>query len=163
MLPGASEHAIIPALEAASGRRVGDGLGYCYNPWFIALGEVVKGMETPDYALIGEADQRSGDRIEALHRSMIRNDAPVVRMKLIEAEISKIACNTHETMRVSFANMLFSLCAEVPGADVDKITGALSYRMGHDSSRARYLMAVPAGRATTARWRYSWTRSAFRA
>jgi UDPglucose 6-dehydrogenase len=33
-------------------------------------------------------------------------------------------------MRVSFANMLFSLCAEVPGADVDKITGALSYRMG---------------------------------
>lgn len=130
VLPGASENAIIPALEAASGRRVGDGLGYCYNPSFIALGEVVKGMETPDYALIGEADSKSGDRIEALHRSMIRNDAPVVRMKLIEAEIAKIACNTHETMRVSFANMLFSLCAEVPGADVDKITGALSYRMG---------------------------------
>ena len=56
MLPGASEHSVIPALEAASGRGVGDGLGYCYNPWFIALGEVVKGMETPDYALIGEAD-----------------------------------------------------------------------------------------------------------
>jgi len=130
VLPGASEHAIIPALETASGRRIGDGLGYCYNPSFIALGEVVKGLETPDYALIGEADAKSGDRIEALHRLMIRNDAPVVRMKLIEAEISKIACNTHETMRVSFANMLFSLCAEVPGADVDKITGALSYRMG---------------------------------
>lgn len=130
VLPGACEYSVIPALEAASGRRVGDGLGYCYNPWFIALGEVVKGMETPDYALIGEADRKSGERIEALQKSMIRNDAPVVRMKLIEAEISKIACNTHETMRVSFANMLFSLCAEVPGADVDKITGALSYRMG---------------------------------
>jgi UDPglucose 6-dehydrogenase len=130
VLPGASERYVVPALEAASGRRVGDGLRYCYNPWFIALGEVVKGMETPDYALIGEADSKSGDRVEALHKSMIRNDAPVVRMKLIEAEISKIACNTHETMRVSFANMLFSLCAEVPGADVDKITGALSYRMG---------------------------------
>lgn len=130
VLPGASEHSVIPALEAASGRTVGDGLGYCYNPWFIALGEVVKGMETPDYALIGEVDRKSGDQIEALHKSMIRNDAPVVRMKLIEAEIAKIACNTHETMRVSFANMLFSLCAELPGADVDKITGALSYRMG---------------------------------
>lgn len=130
ILPGASEHSIIPALETASGRRTGDGLGYCYNPSFIALGEVVKGMETPDYALIGEADGKSGDRLEALHKSMIRNDAPIVRMKLIEAEISKIACNTHETMRVSFANMLFSLCAEVPGADVDKITAALSHRMG---------------------------------
>jgi UDPglucose 6-dehydrogenase len=130
VLPGASEHSVIPALEAASGRRIGDGLGYCYNPSFIALGEVVKGMETPDYALIGEANGKSGDRLEELHKSMIRNAAPIVRMKLIEAEISKIACNTHETMRVSFANMLFSLCAEVPGADVDKITGALSYRMG---------------------------------
>ncbi len=130
VLPGASEHSIIPALEIASGRRIGDGLGYCYNPSFIALGEVVKGLETPDYALIGEADKKSGDRLGALHRSMIRNDAPVVRMKLIEAEISKIACNTHETMRVSFANMLFSLCAEVPGADVDMITGALAYRLG---------------------------------
>lgn len=130
VLPGASESAIIPALEAASGRGIGEGLGYCYNPSFIALGEVVKGLETPDYALIGEADRKSGDSLEALHNSMIRNGAPVVRMKLIEAEISKIACNTHETMRVSFANMLFSLCAEVPGADVDKITGALAYRMG---------------------------------
>lgn len=130
LLPGASERYVIPALEAASGRRIGDGLGYCYNPSFIALGEIVKGMETPDYALIGEANRTSGDQLEALHKSMIRNNAPVVRMKLIEAEISKIACNTHETMRVSFANMLFSLCAEVPGADVDKITGALSYRMG---------------------------------
>jgi UDPglucose 6-dehydrogenase len=130
ILPGASEFSVIPRLEAASGRRIGQGLGYCYNPAFIALGEVINGIETPDYALIGEADWKSGDRLEALHRSMIRNDAPVVRMKLIEAEISKIACNTHETMRVSFANMLFSLCAEVPGADVDKITRALSYRMG---------------------------------
>lgn len=130
VLPGASEHVIITALEAASGRGVGDGLGYCYNPWFIALGEVVKGIETPDYALVGEANRQSGDRVEALHKSMIRNGAPVVRMKLIEAEIAKIACNTHETMRVSFANMLFSLCTEIQAADVDKITGALSYRMG---------------------------------
>jgi len=83
-------------------------LGYCYNPSFIALGEVVKGLESPDYALIGEADTKSGDRVEALHRSMIRNDAPVVRMKLIEAEISKIACNTHETMRVSFERAVLS-------------------------------------------------------
>lgn len=130
VLPGAGERYIVPALEAASGRRLGEGLGYCYNPSFIALGEVVKGLETPDYALIGEPDRESGDKIEALHKSMIRNDAPVVRMKVIEAEIAKIACNTHETMRVSFANMLFSLCAEVPGADVDRITGALAYRMG---------------------------------
>jgi UDPglucose 6-dehydrogenase len=33
-------------------------------------------------------------------------------------------------MRVSFANMLLSICSEVPGADVDRITDALAHRMG---------------------------------
>ncbi len=141
VLPGASDRYIIPALEAASGRTVGEGLGYCYNPSFIALGEVAKGFERPDYVLIGESDPASGTPIEAAHRSMLKNDAPVVRMKPIEAEIAKIASNTHETMRVAFANMLFSLCAELPDTDVDVITGALGYRMG----RRFFKGAVPYG------------------
>jgi UDPglucose 6-dehydrogenase len=130
VLPGASERYIIPALEAASGRKVGNDLGYCYNPSFIALGDVVKGFEHPDYVLIGEADAASGDAMAAVHQSMLQNDTPIARMQPIEAEIAKIASNTHETMRVAFANMLFGLCSEVPGADVDRITGALAYRMG---------------------------------
>ncbi|MBV8600150.1 MAG: hypothetical protein JO359_01160, partial [Candidatus Eremiobacteraeota bacterium] len=44
-------------------------------------------------------------------------------------------------MRVAFANMLFSLCSEVPEADVDRITGALGYRMG----RRFFKGAVPYG------------------
>lgn len=141
VLPGASELYIVPALETASGRKIGDGLAYCYNPSFIALGEVVTGFERPDYVLIGEADSASGDTVAALHRSVLRNDAPIVRMKPIEAEITKIASNTHETMRVAFANMLFSVCSELPAADVDVITGALAYRMG----RRFFKGAVPYG------------------
>lgn len=141
MLPGASDRYVIPALERSSGRTIGQGLGYAYNPSFIALGEVVKGFEQPDYVLVGQADELSGDAIAAIHGSMLRNDTPVVRMTPIEAEIAKIASNTHETMRVSFANMLFSLCSEVPDADVDLITGALAHRMG----RRFFKGAVPYG------------------
>ena len=130
VLPGASDRYIIPALETASGKKIGADLGYCYNPSFIALGEVVKGFEHPDYVLIGEVDAASGEALAAVHQSMLRNDTPIARMHPIEAEIAKIASNTHETMRVAFANMLFGLCSEVPEADVDRITGALSYRMG---------------------------------
>ena len=130
VLPGASDGHIIPALEAAAGRGIGDGLSYCYNPSFIALGEVVKGFERPDYVLIGEADPVAGETLAAVHRSMLKTDVAIERMRPIEAEIAKIACNTHETMRVAFANMLFAVCSEVPDADVDRITGALGYRMG---------------------------------
>src|SRR5262249_21616688 len=49
LLPGSSDRILIPALEGAAGRKVGDGLSYCYNPSFIALGEVVAGIERPDY------------------------------------------------------------------------------------------------------------------
>lgn len=131
VLPGSSEHLIIPALEAASGRKIGQGLGYCYNPSFIALGEIVQGIERPDYVLIGESDPGTGERVLAAHRTMIPDTTPVARMHPIEAEITKLASNTHETMRVSFANMLLSVCAEIPNANVDRITGALSHRMGH--------------------------------
>lgn len=141
VLPGASNRYIIPALETASGRTLGNGISYCYNPSFIALGDVVNGFEKPDYVLIGEADDASGAMLEAVHRSMVRNDAAVAHMRPIEAEIAKIASNTHETMRVAFANMLFGLCSEVPDADVDKITNALGYRMG----RRFFKGAVPYG------------------
>jgi UDPglucose 6-dehydrogenase len=130
MLPGSSEYIVMPYLEKVSGHKIGDDLGYCYNPAFIALGEVVKGFVQPDYVLIGESDGKAGDRVLAVHKTMLRNHAPIARMSPIEAEITKIASNTHETMRVSFANMLFSLCTEIPGTNVDRITGALAHRMG---------------------------------
>lgn len=130
VLPGSSDHAIIPALEAASGRRIGSGLGYCYNPSFIALGEITRGIEQPDYLLIGESDPASGALVLEAHRAMVPAGTPIARMKPVEAEITKLASNTHETMRVSFANMLLSVCSEIPGANVDRITGALTHRMG---------------------------------
>jgi UDPglucose 6-dehydrogenase len=141
VLPGSSDTRIIPRLEEASGRKVGEGLGYCYNPSFIALGEIVKGIERPDYLLIGQTDHASGECVLAAHRTMMRDQAPIARMSPAEAEITKIASNTHETMRVSFANMLLSICSEVPGADVDSITEALAHRMG----RRFFKGAVPYG------------------
>jgi UDPglucose 6-dehydrogenase len=130
ILPGSSDALIVPRLEAAAARKVGDGLSYCYNPSFIALGEVVKGIETPDYLLIGEANHAAGDVILSVHESIVKAKSPVARMSPVEAEITKIASNTHETMRVSFANMLLAICSEVPGANVDRITEALAHRMG---------------------------------
>lgn len=141
VMPGSSTAEFIPALERAAGRKIGDRLGYCYNPSFIAQGEVMKGLVQPDYILIGEADAASGAAVEAVHRRLVRNDAPVTRMTPIEAEITKIASNTHETMRVAFANMLLALCSEVPDADVDRITQALAHRLG----RRFFKGAVPYG------------------
>src|SRR5574342_348196 len=71
ILPGSSDFTIIPELEKFSGRKIGKGLGFCYNPSFIAQGEIVKGIETPDYLLIGESDSASGDLVLAAHQLLI--------------------------------------------------------------------------------------------
>jgi UDPglucose 6-dehydrogenase len=141
VLPRSSRLQLIPALESAAGRRIGDRLGYCYNPSFIAQGDVMKGLLQPDYVLIGEADEASGETVAAIHRELVVNEAPVIRVTPTEAEITKMASNTHDAMRVAFANMLLALCNEVPEADVDEVTHALTYRLGR-----RFLKgAVPYG------------------
>jgi UDPglucose 6-dehydrogenase len=125
VMPGACENELGPALEQASGRQVGDSLGLCYSPEFIALGNVIRDMLEPDMVLIGESDTRAGDALESLYAGVCENDAPFRRMSLVNAELTKIAVNTYVTMKISYANTLADLCERLPGADVECVTDAL--------------------------------------
>jgi UDPglucose 6-dehydrogenase len=125
VMPGSCEAEIRPALERASGRRVGESLGLCYSPEFIALGSVIRDMLTPDMVLIGESDARAGEVLERLYGGVCENDPPVRHMALVNAELTKIAVNTYVTMKISYANALAGMCERIPGADVDEVTGAL--------------------------------------
>lgn len=125
VMPGSCEAEIRPALERLSGRRVGDSLGLCYSPEFIALGNVIQDMLTPDMVLIGESDSRAGDVIERIYSGVCENDPPFRHMALVNAELTKIAVNTYVTMKISYANALADICERLPGANVDSVTDAL--------------------------------------
>ena len=125
VMPGSCDREIRPALERASGRRVGETLGLCYSPEFIALGSVIRDMLEPDMTLIGESDERAGEVLERLYSGVTENDAPVRRMTLVSAELTKIAVNTYVTMKISFANTIADLCERLPGADADVVSDAL--------------------------------------
>jgi UDPglucose 6-dehydrogenase len=125
VMPGSCDIEIRPALETASGRGVGDTLGLCYSPEFIALGSVIRDMLEPDMVLIGESDARAGDMLERLYGGVCENDPPFRRMSLVNAELTKIAVNTYVTMKISYANALADMCERLPGADVEVVTDAL--------------------------------------
>jgi UDPglucose 6-dehydrogenase len=125
VMPGSCGAEIRPALERASGRRVGETLGLCYSPEFIALGSVIRDMLEPDMVLIGESDPRAGDVLEQLYAGVCENDPPFRRMSLVNAELTKIAVNTYVTMKISYANALADMCERLPDADVEAVTGAL--------------------------------------
>lgn len=125
VLPGSTRYALLPLLERISGRRCGVDFGVCYSPAFIALGSVIHDFLNPDLVVIGESDERAGTALERLYRDVLENDAPVRRMSLENAELTKLALNTFVTAKISFANMLADLCERIPGGDVDVVSDAL--------------------------------------
>src|SRR5262249_5387545 len=103
-MPGSIGGPIRQRLEAAAGRKVGPELGLCYNPEFIALGDVINGLLHPDFVLIGESDEKAGDLLEGIYRKVVGSNANVARMNFVNAELTKISVNTYVTMKISFAN-----------------------------------------------------------
>jgi len=125
VLPGAAEHEIRPVLERESGKRCGQDFGLCYNPEFIALGSVIHDLMNPDLVLVGESDERSGSALAEWYGKFCDNSPQVVRTNLVNAEIAKISVNTFVSTKITFANMLASICEQVEGGDVDAVARAL--------------------------------------
>jgi UDPglucose 6-dehydrogenase len=125
VLPGASRYGLIPVLERFSGKRCGEGFGFCYSPEFVALGSVIRDFLNPDFLLIGEHDGRAGDHLEACYRDIVLSRAPAARMSLENAELAKISINAFVTTKITFANMLAEICDRMPGGDVDVVSNAI--------------------------------------
>jgi UDPglucose 6-dehydrogenase len=125
VMPGTTESKFIPLLERHSGRKFHKDFEVCFDPDFVALGNVMSGFLRPDLVVIGESSREAGDRLEKLHCSVCENKPVISRMSLTSAEIAKVSLNAFITLKISFANSLANICERIPGADVDAITGAI--------------------------------------
>jgi UDPglucose 6-dehydrogenase len=136
--PGACDRVLIPMLEKETGWTCGKDFGFCYNPEFIALGNVIKGLLEPDMVLIGESDPQSGATLEALYRRYNLNKPRIARMSVISAELTKISVNSYVTMKISFTNQLRMIAEKFPKADIHTILEAIGSdsRIGNKYLRA---------------------------
>jgi UDPglucose 6-dehydrogenase len=133
VMPGSMDGVIVPALVAAAQRPLGDRLGVCYNPEFVALGSVARDMLRPDLIAIGESDARAGDLLVGIANRIVENEPEIHRMNFVNAELCKIAVNTFVTAKISYANTIAELCDRLPGADAEVVLGAAGAdrRIGH--------------------------------
>ena len=132
--PGSCDSVYKPELEKLVGGKCGRDFGLCYNPEFIALGNVLEGLLQPDLVLIGESDSASGEALERVYRRLCTNKPAVERMSLVSAELAKISVNCAVTMKISFVNQLSAVCAKMPGANAKRILEAIGRdrRIGAD-------------------------------
>ena len=136
--PGAVDSVLIPMLEKETGWTCGSEFSVCYNPEFIALGNVVNGLLEPDMVLIGESDSNAGDSLEELYRTYTRNKCRIVRMSISSAELTKISVNSYITMKISFTNQLRMIAEQFPKASINAILDAIGTdtRIGQKYLRA---------------------------
>ncbi len=123
--PCSTENSLIPIIEQYSGKTLNRDFGVCYNPDFVALGNIISGFKRPELVVIGESNPKDGQLVGRLHAAMCENAPPIKRMSIINAEVAKVSLNAYITVKISFANSLANLCEQIPGANVDEVTNAI--------------------------------------
>jgi GDP-mannose 6-dehydrogenase len=106
--PGTAEDRVIPLLEEASGRRLGDGVSYYSNPEFLREGSSVRDFRSPPFTLIGAP---SGDDASLLREVYAGIHAPVHIAPYRVAESVKHISNVFHAVKLTFANEVGAILA----------------------------------------------------
>lgn len=123
VMPG-SHKKIIDRIEEISGKKLNQDFGFVYIPDLVALGSVITDFENPDLLILGESSSKYGDIAENIYTKIIKNNAPIKKMSLIEGEITKVSLNAYITMKISFANFIGNI-SEKYNCNPNNITNAL--------------------------------------
>ena len=108
--PGTIESEIIPFLEN-KGLKNNKDFYILYNPYFVALGSVIRNLEEPDYLLIGSSSIYAAKKITKFYNTLYKN--PKIRLlKFKEAELTKLLVNTYLTTKISYSNFVKNLCKD---------------------------------------------------
>jgi UDPglucose 6-dehydrogenase len=122
VLPGSTRREIIPVLERASGKKVGDEFGVCANPEFLRASSPLEDFLSSSRIVIGESDSRAGATLTRLYQGLRR---PIVRCGLEEAELIKYASNAFLANKISFFNEIYRIARRL-GADDTVVSRAVS-------------------------------------
>lgn len=107
ILPGTIEEVVIPTLERASGKRMGEGFHACTNPEFLREGTSIKDFLNPPFTLVGASSEEAGNAVGTLYAGI---NAPLYVTEIKAAEMVKYACNSFHGLKVAFANEIGSVC-----------------------------------------------------
>lgn len=116
-LPGTVRKHVLPIFP--------EGVDVIYNPFFIAMGTVMRDFLRPEFVLIGTENRKSAERLVKFYQTVLERDCPYKIMSIESAELTKVAYNTFISFKIAYANILMEICHKIPEADVDDVTNAL--------------------------------------
>jgi GDP-mannose 6-dehydrogenase len=117
VLPGTTQSLVIPTLEEAAGRPVGQGYDVVFHPEFLREGSSVEDFYDPPKIVIGEREPGCGESLTSFYETF---DAPLFHTSLEVAESVKYADNIFHAVKVTFANEMGQFFHE-HGADAQRV------------------------------------------
>ena len=117
VLPGTTHATVIPALEAASGKKYGEGFGVSVNPEFLREGTAIRDFRNPPLTMVGHNHAADAAPTKALYQNI---DAPLFSASIRVAEMMKYTSNAWHAVKVVFANEIGNLCKRV-GVDSHEV------------------------------------------
>jgi UDPglucose 6-dehydrogenase len=107
VVPGTTEHSVIPLLEKESGKKAGRDFGVAMNPEFLREGNAIKDFLHPDRIVLGGIDGRSLQGLRELYRDI---EGPLLETDPKTAEMIKYATNSFLVTKISFINEIGNIC-----------------------------------------------------
>jgi GDP-mannose 6-dehydrogenase len=114
--PGTTLDVVVPEIEAASGKRLGEDFGVCFNPEFLREGVAVADFFAPPKTVIGASDARAQEVVEHIYGAIDKN---AIFTTIQAAEMVKYADNVWHAAKVAFANEVGRICKAL---DIDSHT-----------------------------------------
>lgn len=118
VLPGTMRREILPLLK--------NKCKVIYNPFFIAMGTVMKDFSHPEFVLIGR-EEYSGHELDlqTMYNEFYSYKASQLCMSIESAELTKVAYNCFISSKIVIANTFMELAHKIPNCNCDDVTKAL--------------------------------------
>ena len=132
VIPGTTQNVILPILQRISGKNVGKDFGLLTNPEFLRETMAVNDTLHPHVIVLGGDNDIFLKRARRFY-SNLHHSVPIVLTNYSTAEIIKYANNSFLATKISFINLIASICEEIPDANIDDVakTIGLDPRIGN--------------------------------
>ncbi len=120
LLPGVLEDVLEPALDAAAGRTVGDGIYLSNNPEFLRETTAIADYDDPPFVLVGANSEAAADKALEMYNSL---DCEKIVTSTRVAAMVKYASNAYHALKIAFANEIGDLARslETDGQEVMRV------------------------------------------
>jgi len=105
--PGSTLNVMVPEIEKASGLKMGEDFGVCFNPEFLREGTAIEDFFAPPKTVIGANDERAGAIVREIYKDL---EGELLVTTIEVAEMVKYVDNVWHATKVCFANEIGRLC-----------------------------------------------------